>query len=456
MSDLPSSKLGRALVEWRTILGADHVVADGPALAAADRACCGRSGGVAAIIFPADEFEACRCLAAAHRNQLPVHPVSLGHNWGYGSRQPPEPPAVVLSLQRLNDIGALNEQNGQVTLQPGVTFGALGAWLRSDKPAWLSPEIGAGPNASVVGNALAGGFGKGPYGWTARRLTNIKFACSDGRIAWLDRLCTSSGGNAARLPHGAVALQGSFQLCKAPALRSFAWALLADGADALAAALELALQHAADHDGSEQSELLNGARLRLQCPGLFPHAGDRTHDAWLLAFNLWAQDESEMAWRQARAQRRLAALPAVMHSMEASVAVADLPPIGHEGLTSAYTLTGRQPPADADPDRDGCGVRWISPLLPRASAAAVTALDALGACAIAHDFAPALAVRLPDGDPVGLLGLFWNRLGTRADVASNDARAAACNAAFRAKAEQLGFTLYRQGPATTAIVPEGL
>jgi hypothetical protein len=60
---------------------------------------------------------------------------------------------------------------------------------------------------------------------------------------------------------------------------------------------------------------------------------------------------------------------------------------------------------------------------------------------MAHGFPPALALRLPDGDPVGLLGLFWDRTGPAATVARNDARAAAC----RAEASRLGLPFYRLG-----------
>jgi len=428
-----------ALAEWRTALGAAHVVADGAALAAADRACCGRRGGVAAVLYPADETQVRQCLAVARRRGARVHPVSTGRNWGYGSRQPPEARAAVMSLQRLNGIAGLDRVGARARLQPGVTFGALAAWLRREAPELLAPEIGAGPDASVLGNALAGGLGKGPYGWMARRLSDLKLAMPDGSIVRLENVARSGLGEAAR---GGVALEASFQLCQAPVFRALAWARLVDGAGALASALELALPLASERDRHEQVELLNGARLRLQSPGLAAGPGEGVHAGWLLALTLWGQDEAEIAWRLARAQRRLGRLPTVAVGAEAVERVADLPAPDRQGLTSAYTLTGRPPPVDADPDRDGCGVRWISPLLPSSSAAAVAALDALGACAIAHGFPPALAVRLPDGDPVGLLGLFWNRNGPAAEVARSDARAAACAAAFRSEAGRLGLVLY--------------
>jgi 4-cresol dehydrogenase (hydroxylating) len=358
----------------------------------------------------------------------------------------------VLSLQRM---AALDLHGASARLQPGVTFGALATRLRSDAPQLLPPEIGSGPDASVLGNALAGGLGKGPYGWMARRLSDVKMALPDGNTLRLESLARSGLADSGSLARKGVVLEAKFRLCEMPAFRAVAWARLRDGQGACADALEVALLAASERGAGEQAELLNGARLKLQSPAFPAGSGEGIHAGWLLALTLWGQNEDEIAWRQARARQRLARLSSVATGVEAIERVADLPSPDRQGLTSAYTLTGRLPPPDADPDRDGCGVRWFGVLLPSTCTAAVATLDMLGSCAIAHGFAPAIAVRLPDGDPVALLGLFWNRNGPVAEVVQHDARAAACATVLRDEAERLGLVLYRRGageaPAKTLL-----
>jgi FAD/FMN-containing dehydrogenase len=432
--------LSSALTDWRATLGTQYVVGEGPALDAANRACCGRTGAVAAVLYPADAEETLKSLAIGRTYGVPIHAVSMGLNWGYGSFQPPKGRAVVLCLRRLDGIGALDPKAARVRIEPGVTYGRFASRLQSDAPNLLAPEIGAGPDASVLGNALAGGIGKSPYGWMARRLSDIAVAFGDGRIERMPTLDKSGLGSSAA---DGVVLHADFHLCVAPKYHTLAWARLRDGGEAFASAFHLILSRGTADEPCEQCEFLNGARLRRQSRLWGGPSCQSPQAGWVLGLRIWGHDEAEVRTRADRAQRELASLPTLSTGLVGPERRVNAVSPDREGLVSAYASIGCDPPPDADPDRDGCGVRWIAAFLPTKTSAAVAALDALGVCALRNGFAPALVVRLPDGDPIGILGLFWNRRAPAAHVASADSRAARCAAECREIVDRFGLTPHR-------------
>ena len=443
--------LARAMIEWRAALGADNVVDQGDAWRIANSPCCGRAGDVLAILYPAGESDVVACLAIGRAHRVPLHVVSRGCNWGYGSLQPPNGKAAILCLKRLNALRPSRTEPGRVRVQPGVTeapgvtFADLAAWIRREAPEWLPPATGAGPDVSVLGNALAGGIGKGPYGWMARRLFEPTLVSADGRLERPGR----SDQEGPREP--AAVLEADFQLCRAPAYHALAWARLEDGAAAFTAAYRLACGRVPALGTPGGVEMLNGARLRVQSPGWYGSPGRGAaagspapcHADWTIGVTAQGGDEAEAASGLACIRDRLAGLPVREIGEIRPEGTATTAPLGRAGLASAYTATGRDPPPEADPDRDGCGVRWIAVLLPAEPDAAAETLAAFGAMAERHGFPPALAVRFPDGDPVGLLGLFWSRQGPGAEVAAADARAVACAASCRSLAARLGVRLHR-------------
>ena len=67
-----------------------------------------------------------------------------------------------------------------VTVQPGVTQGALREYLdRHDLP-FLVPVTGAGPTCSILGNALERGYGITPYADHFASLMSVNAVLADG------------------------------------------------------------------------------------------------------------------------------------------------------------------------------------------------------------------------------------------------------------------------------------
>lgn len=86
-----------------------------------------------------------------------LHPLSTGHNWGLGSREPAHDGAVVLDLSGMDRIRALDIAGGWAVLEPGVTQGRLAQRLVGT--ARTVNLTASSMHTSVVGNALDRGVG---------------------------------------------------------------------------------------------------------------------------------------------------------------------------------------------------------------------------------------------------------------------------------------------------------
>ena len=94
-----------------------------------------------------------------------LYPISTGKNWGYGSSQPSgiEKNIVLLDLGRLNNIKYFDPDLGLVTIEPGVTQQQLSDFLHKHDYPYMVPVTGAGPECSILANALERGYGITPH-----------------------------------------------------------------------------------------------------------------------------------------------------------------------------------------------------------------------------------------------------------------------------------------------------
>ncbi len=158
---MDSSGLDGALRDWEAAIGAAFVVRDPGALRSASTATFATQSQVEAILRPATRDEVQACVRIANRHRVPVHPVSTGKNWGYGSRAP-NADGVLLELGRLDRILELDEALAYVTLEPGVTQRQLHEFLRARGSRLWMDATGASPDCSIIGNAMERGFGHTP------------------------------------------------------------------------------------------------------------------------------------------------------------------------------------------------------------------------------------------------------------------------------------------------------
>lgn len=169
-----------AIDEWATILGESGVVAADAAEFGASTI--GAKRSIPAVLRPENQEQVAAVLQVAQRWQVAVYPVSTGNNWGYGSANPVEDGCVILDLSRLDRISDFDPDMGVVTVEPGVTQGALREFLDHHDGNYLVPVTGAGPTCSILGNALERGYGITPITDHFAAVTKIEAILPDGTL----------------------------------------------------------------------------------------------------------------------------------------------------------------------------------------------------------------------------------------------------------------------------------
>lgn len=138
-----------------------------------------------AVMNPRSVPEVQSLMQLANEYRIPMWPISIGRNSGYGGAAPRLRGSVVLDMgKHMNRILEVNVDGAYAVVEPGVTFSDLHAYLVEhnlrDK-LWLDvcfqfprlnrkndltedgqvPDLGGG---SVLGNSLERGVGYTPYG----------------------------------------------------------------------------------------------------------------------------------------------------------------------------------------------------------------------------------------------------------------------------------------------------
>lgn len=158
------ANLQHALEAWANAIGKENVLTDEKTLSAVQTTNFFTTQTVPAVICPANREQVQQCLKIANEFKIPVYPISCGKNWGYGSRVPVKDGCVVIDLGRMNKITEFNEELAYVTVEPGVTFKDLYLFLAEKESNLFMSVTGASIDASLIGNILERGIGKGPYG----------------------------------------------------------------------------------------------------------------------------------------------------------------------------------------------------------------------------------------------------------------------------------------------------
>lgn len=117
-----------------------------------------------AVAAPGSTEEVQAVVRWANKYGIPLWPISLGRNVGYGGAAPRVPGSVVVDLgRRMNQILKLDGDNASCVVEPGCTYFALYEEIQKrGLPLWIDcPDLGGG---SVLGNAIDRGVGYTPYG----------------------------------------------------------------------------------------------------------------------------------------------------------------------------------------------------------------------------------------------------------------------------------------------------
>lgn len=117
-----------------------------------------------ALVYPGSTSEVQAVVRWANKYAIPIYPISLGRNLGYGGAAPRVPGGVVIDLgRRMHGILNIDAENASCVVEPGVTYFRLYEEIQKlGLPLWIdTPDLGGG---SVLGNAIDRGVGYTPYG----------------------------------------------------------------------------------------------------------------------------------------------------------------------------------------------------------------------------------------------------------------------------------------------------
>lgn len=490
-SDPPG--LDKLVKELGAALGAEHVITDPRELERASTATFATRARVLAIARAGSTEEVRECLRLCSRASIAVYPVSGGKNWGLGSRVPPSD-AVLLDLGRMNRIVHFDEELATVTLEPGVSFARLYAFLCERRSRLFASTTGGSPDGSVVANALERGDGSGPHGERALHLTALEVVLATGEVlhTGFDRFEGCSTAELHRFGVG-PALDGLFvqsnlgvvtraTVWLAPLPRFLAAVRFGVPSDAELPALVDAVRRLR-LDGTLRAPvgIWNDYRV-LSVAERYPF--ERSAGVTPLPREVLA--EKSAAWGGQRwlglasvyaPTRRLgeAAVDHVEATLRPCVetlvveARSGEPSAGNElfpttdpgfaflqgvphqqSLRSMYWRKPGAAPAQIDPDRDRVGVLWVCLALPLAGARVAQAVQHVERCMLAHGFEPLLALVVHGERVAQLLPMIvYDR-----DEAAADARALACHDALLGELGRWGHLPQRLAlPAQDALPP---
>lgn len=135
-----------------------------------------------AVVRPETVEQVSAALAAAHRTRTPVFTRGKGSGVAGGSI-PTERGGIVLSLERLDHILAVNPVDQTMRVEAGVVTSTINEALK-DTPLFYAPDPASSSISSIGGNIAtnAGGFHCVKYGVTRDSLLSLKVVLADGRI----------------------------------------------------------------------------------------------------------------------------------------------------------------------------------------------------------------------------------------------------------------------------------
>ena len=138
------------------------------------------------MVFPRTTEQVSAVMAAAHAHAVPVVPRGAGSGLSGGSNAIDG--SLIVCLEKMADVLAVNEQDGYVETQPGVLNTDLREHVRGHG-LWYAPDPASKDFCSIGGNVNtnAGGLCCVKYGVTREAVLGLEVVLADGRVTRLGR-----------------------------------------------------------------------------------------------------------------------------------------------------------------------------------------------------------------------------------------------------------------------------
>ena len=137
-----------------------------------------------AVCWPENTESVSKVVKWANKHNIPIWPISIGRNLGYGGSAPRVRGSVIVDLgRRMNSVLNVSEKNAACLVEPGVQYITLYEHLQriglGDK-LWIDvPDL---PGGSVMGNALDRGVGYTPHGDHWAQHCGLEVVLPDGDV----------------------------------------------------------------------------------------------------------------------------------------------------------------------------------------------------------------------------------------------------------------------------------
>lgn len=488
-----TAALHDAIRSWTGLLGGENVISNRESLDLASTATFATDQRVLAILRPASRDEVQACVRIANRFHIPLYPISSGRNWGYGSRVPTRDGAL-LDLGRLNRILDFDEDLAFATIEPGVTQRQLHAFLHARGSRLWMDATGASPDCSIIGNTIERGFGHTPMGDHSANACGFEIVLPTGEVieTGFSRFGTAPAGAVSRWGLG-PSLDGLFSQSNLGIVtRMTVWLMPAperfqaffflcrdeEGLPAIVDALRplrlngtlrsvmhvvndykvLAAGHARPRPDADHALSLRAVRQRRRELGIGAWNGSgglygtraQVREARRAVRRALRGKVSKLQFvddRLLRAMKRFARPFRLIAGWDVERTLAVLEPAYNllkgvptdATLASAYWRKRTGAPADMDPDRDGCGLLWCSPILPNRGRHAAEVTRLAVEILPRYGFEPQISLSLStERSAICVITISYDR-----NVAGQDERAQAC---YRRLTEELlarGYPPYR-------------
>jgi 4-cresol dehydrogenase (hydroxylating) len=500
------SDLSEALGELGRELGRGAVCTDVSELDRAATATFSTSGRPLAIVRPATRADVQLCMRIARRLGVPVYPYSTGENWGYGSRVPVRN-GLLLDLGRMNRIIDFSEELAYVVIEPGVTQRQLHEFLQEKRSRLWMDSTGASPDCSIIGNTMERGFGHTPMGDHCANACAFEVVLSTGDVidTGFGQFAGSRTANVSRWGVG-PSLDGLFSQSNLGIVtRMTVWLMPApehfeafffmchdeNGLGAVIDALRVLRLNGTlrgiPHIGNDYKVLsatdrfpweLTGGHTPLDASLVQRLRKERTIGAWNGSGALYgtrAQVRSARAQvkralagkvdrlqfvndRLLRVMRRFATPFRLVTGWDISKTLSLLAPVyglmkgvpTDSTLTSTYWRKRSTPQDDQDPDRDGCGLLWCSPVIPATAADAVAATRLASSTLLEFGFEPQMSISFAaERSLICVTTISYDRA-----VPGEDERALACYRELHERLLAHGYPPYRLNVSAMDLVTQ--